>query len=378
MNIEILSEIKDIDPLAWNALVEDSNPFLSHAFLHALEAHDCASSKFGWQPCHLAVYQNETLVGAMPMYLKTNTYGEFVFDVAWQRFYQQHGVAYFPKLVSSVPYTPVTGQRLLSAKGMEEKIYPLLLEAVKAFAEKVQASGWHGLFLNTKQHGFVLKQNCMTRYDCQYHWYNNSYSTFEDFLATLKHKKRKNIRQERRAVENQQISFRVLSGHTATEKDWHDFSLFYQCTFEKKRGMATLNEDFFKEIAREIPEQIVLILADKNEVCIAGALCYKSETALYGRHWGCLEEVAFLHFEACYYQGIEYCIQHGLKVFEPGAQGEYKIARGFVPVHTQSGHWLRDERFVPAIKDFSQREQAGVLNYINNLAEQTAYKEKDA
>ena len=374
IDIKIINKIAEINAMQWNNLVIGDYPFLQHQFLNALEINDCASQKYGWQPCHIAIYEDNILIGATPLYLKSNTYGEFVFDQAWEQFYAQNGVKYFPKLVSSIPYTPATGQRFLSVKNRESEIYSLLLKSIKDFAKKVGASGWHGLFVNEKTQEFLAENNLMTRFDCQYHWQNNNYGNFDDFLITLKKKRRKNIRYERKALKNNEnIQIRVLNGFDVTAKDIADFSHFYKRTFDEKSGVATLNNEFFTQIAKEMPKQFVLFLVDIDDKCIAGALCYAGDTTLYGRHWGCDLEVEFLHFEACYYQGIEYCIKHNLQTFEPGAGGVYKLSRGFDPIKTQSCHLLFDEKFIPAIDDFTKREQVGVLEYIKNAAEKSAY-----
>ncbi|KAG1663448.1 UPF0585 protein [Nymphon striatum] len=275
----------------------------------------------------------------MPLYAKTNTYGEFVFDHAWADAYHRNQIPYFPKLVSSIPYTPASGQRLLCKPGRADELYPILIETIQQFSEKQNYSSFHCLFANTDEQDWLENYGLLARHDCQFHWHNQGYETFEDFLAKLTPKKRKNIRQERRRVAQQAVNIRVLDGHTATDEDWENFSNFYQQTFAEKYGTATLNEGFFKEVAHALPDQVILVLADdiskveendqnpKGE-CIAGSLMFASDTILYGRHWGCIEQIDKLHFEACYYQGIEYCIKHKLKKFEPGAQGEHKIARG--------------------------------------------------
>jgi predicted N-acyltransferase len=371
--VKICVKINDINSQDWNDLTSDDYPFLKHEFLNALEINDCASAKFGWKPCHIAIYNDEKLVGALPLYLKTNTYGEFVFDQTIEKFYNQNGVKYFPKLVSSIPYTPASGQRFLSVEESKNEIYNLLLTTAKNLANKIGASGFNCLFLQEKEQEFLSKNNLLTRFDCQYHWQNNNYNNFDDFLQVLKKKKRKNIRSERKSIKNNGIDFRVLSGGEINKKDLIDFSKFYKSTFDEKFGMATLNQAFFTQIRDEMPDNIVLIMADKNGECIAGALCYKSSTTLYGRHWGCSEEVDFLHFETCYYQGIEYCIKHNLQTFEPGAGGQYKLTRGFNPVITKSSHLLFDERFVPAVKDFTIRERISIVKYKNDLQDKLAY-----
>ena len=384
MQINIHSEISQIPREEWNKLVKDNNPFVRHEFLSALETHGCVSDEFGWHPCHIGIYEEEKLIAGMPLYAKTNTYGEFVFDHAWADAYQRHQIPYYPKLVSSIPYTPASGQRLLCESGRIDELYPILIGTVKQFAEKQNYSSFHCLFANSDEQDWLENHGMLARHDCQFHWHNQNYANFDEFLAKLNPKKRKNIRQERKRVEQQAVNLRVLNGHTANDEDWENFSKFYQQTFAEKYGTATLNEGFFKEVARALPDQVILVLADdiskdsldetKGE-CIAGSLMFASDTILYGRHWGCIEQIDKLHFEACYYQGIKYCIEHKLKRFEPGAQGEHKIARGFIPTLTRSSHWLNNSPFQESIENHVKHEQAGVKAYMQSL--KSPYQETD-
>lgn len=373
LELKIHSKIDEIDASSWNEMVRGNDPFMQHEFLSALERHGCVSAKFGWFPCHIAAYADGELVGAMPLYKKTNSYGEFVFDNAWADAYQQAGMNYFPKLVNAIPYTPATGQRLLSMVGDEERIYLALLHAAQQHANETQASGLNCLFLLESEHNF-LKQTMLTRETCQFHWQNNGYTCFDDFLVALIPKKRKNIRQERRRVRDRGVKLRLLHGDEATVEDWKNFAHFYQRLFNEKWGTPTLNEGFFAEVARVMPQQTVLVMADLDGECIAGSLMYRSDTTLYGRHWGCVEQVDALHFEACYYQGIEYCIEQGLQTFEPGAGGEHKIARGFMPTLTKSNHWLLNKHFDKEIKRFVQQESAGIHAYMLQQQKKSPYK----
>ena len=374
MEIKICQSISEIDKQHWNDLLLDNNPFCRYEFLHALEVHQCVAEKFGWIPRHIAVYEDEQLVGAMPLYEKHNSYGEFVFDNAWSDAYQRHGLQYFPKLVSSIPYTPIQGQRLLARVGQEEKIYTILLQTIKQIAQQFHYSGFHCLFASDIEQKWLESQQLYTRYDCQFHWHNQNYKDFDDFLSNLSSRKRKNIRKERASVIQKGVSFRVLDGLSSTDQDWQDFTRFYLSTFMEKWGMATLNLEFFKAIAHSLSDQVVLVLADYNERCIAGSLMYRSDTILYGRFWGCEESIDHLHFEACYYQGIEYCIRHGLKKFEPGAQGEHKVARGFIPCLTKSSHYLTEPHFQASIEQFIKHEQSNVIQYMKQLNQHLPYK----
>ena len=372
MQINIHSKIEQIPAKDWNALVKDNNPFLRHEFLAALENHGCVSDTFGWRPCHISIQQDGELIGAMPLYSKTNSYGEFVFDHAWADAYQRNQIPYFPKLVSGIPYTPASGQRLLCRDENQELAFPLLIKTVQQFAQQQNYSSFHCLFPLSDEQDWMEAQhnefNLLARQDCQFHWNNQNYPNFDAFLAKLDKKKRKNIRQERKRVTQQNIQLRQLNGHTASVKDWQDFARFYQQTFAEKHGHATLNQGFFQEVAQNLPDQVLLILADNEQgECIAGSLMFHSETTLYGRHWGCVEQVDKLHFEACYYQGIEFCIDNKLQVFEPGAQGEHKIARGFIPTLTRSSHWLNNSPFFDSIQQFTQHEKQGVAQYMQSL-----------
>jgi len=375
LDIQIHPKISAIPASQWNALVKDNNPLLKHEFLYAMELHECVGEKFGWEPCHIAIYDNAQLVAAMPLYFKYNNYGEFVFDHAWADAYSRSGMNYYPKLVSAVPYTPAHGQRMLLQPERQAELQQVLLNTLKTFCDK-SSSSFHILFADADQQDFFEQQGLLSRNDCQYHWFNRNYNDFDDFMQTLISRKRKNIRRERQAVIDAGVSIRQLNGHSASQKDWQDFTGFYNRTFEEKWGMATFNQPFFEHIASTLPDNILLVLADnaKGE-CIAGSLMYVSDTTLYGRHWGCIEQVDQLHFEACYYQGIEFCIKHHINKFEPGAQGEHKIARGFVPTLTRSAHYLTDQRWLPAIDDFCRQERSAVAEYIKQQQQKIPYRQ---
>jgi predicted N-acyltransferase len=372
---QVHSQLADIRPREWNALVPNRHPFLRHELLRALEDNACVGARRGWLPCHIGAYLGGALAGAMPLYEKYNSYGELVFDHAWADAYERMGLTYFPKLVNAVPYTPATGPRLLAREEHGEAIYDTLLRAALVHAEERGASSLHCLFPNRKQHAWLSRRGLLARHDCQYHWHNPGYRDFDDFLSRLSAKKRKNIRQERRRVREAGVTLRRLDGHTAGDEDWRRFAAFYAALFEEKWGIPTLNFGFFRDVARALPSQTLLVLADRGGRCIAGALLYRSDTTLYGRHWGCTEQVDGLHFETCYYQGIEHCIEHGIRVFEPGAQGEHKIARGFVPILTRSSHWIPDSSpLKPAIARFAEHERAATADYMRSLEAHGAYK----
>lgn len=385
--VEILSNIADIDFQQWNALVENDHPFIKHEFLHALEKHHCVSQKYGWIPHHIAIYNDtNTLIAAMPLYEKHNNYGEFVFDQAWEQAWNSIGLPYYPKLVSATPYTPVLGQRFLLDSSLDtpqqKQLFNLLFQSATDFCEQQNMSGTHILFAKPEQQDWLSEisrqeqPQLYIRHDCQFHWQNQQYQTFEDFLDELKPKKRKNIKQERKAIHNSGVTFRVLNGHQATEKDWQNFDYFYQKTFLDKWSTPTLNLSFFKEVGKTMPDNIVLVLADYNQECIAGALMFQSETHLYGRHWGAAQDLKHLHFETCFYQGIDYAIKNNLQIFEPGAGGEHKIARGFSPVKMQSAHWLTVNPFEQGIQKFIEEEQQIIEQYRQDCISHSPYKIK--
>ena len=374
--------IKTIDSLhavsadEWNALTGQKFPFIQYEFLIALENNGAVGKEFGWITNFFLAYENDKLVGALPVYVKFNSYGEFVFDWAWADAYQQNGLRYYPKLVTSIPYTPATGPRLLIQDvGNFKEIADSLINAVLQFAQQSQVSSFHCLFTNERDtQYFKDNNNFMMRLGCQFHWSNENYTSFSHYLEHLTSKKRKQIKRERRIVKEQEITFEILNGITATDHHWDVYHRFYESTFERKSGMPTLSKDFFKEIARTMPENIVLVLAKHQGGYVASAFNLKGTDTLYGRHWGCFEEFDNLHFEACYYQGLEYCIDNGLKFFEPGAQGEHKIARGFMPTKTWSAHWIAHPQFSESIKNFVERETEGMLNYIEELNEHSPFK----
>ncbi len=374
MKAEIHTSIDEIEPQQWNRLVEDGNPLIRHEFLAAMEHHGCVGEHFGWLPRHIALYDAGELVAAMPLYEKHNSYGEFVFDHQWESAWQRSGRSYFPKLVSAVPYTPATGQRMLFSPG-DQAGQKMLADTAVALAGSISASGVHILFPTQSQQQQLGSLGWLSRRDVQFHWHNHEYADFDDFLSRLTARKRKMIRKEREAVARSGVTLRQLDGHSASHADWQDFTRFYEKTFDEKWGLATFNLDFFEEVAQQLPDNIILVLADFGGECIAGSLMYCSDTTLYGRHWGCIEQIDRLHFEACYYQGIEFCIRRGLASFEPGAQGEHKIPRGFLPVTTTSAHWINDDQFREPLRQWTRHEQAAVAAYQDELHLRSPYRE---
>ena len=372
--IRIIEDIAEVDPAAWDALGVAPYPFLRHAFLHALEHTGCLGERFGWLPRHILVYQENRLLAAAPLYLKFNSYGEFVFDWAWADAYQRRGLDYYPKLVSASPYTPATGPKLLLAPGASPELRRLLSDTALELARASGCSSLHWLFTPDEQTDWLEARGHMRRTGCQFHWRTRGWRDFDDFLGALSHAKRKNIRRERRRCAQAGIRFRWLDGHQADHADWADFHRLYESTFDRKGGIPTLSLDFFEQIAARMPEQVLLVQALHQDRVVAAAFNLVGQDTLYGRHWGCRERFHSLHFEACYYQGLEFCLQRGLARFEPGAQGEHKVSRGFLPTPTWSAHWLADAGFSRAVQQFLAHETEAMQDYIEELAAHSPYR----
>ncbi len=379
MKTTIVGAIKEIKADEWNALAGADYPFIRYEFLSALETHQCVGERFGWIPQHITLRDNSNkLIGAVPLYLKDNSYGEFVFDWSWADAYHRSGVEYYPKLVVAMPYTPATGPRLLVSNRQDyQLIADKLIAASLQHTKALKVSSLHWLFTNEQDTRQLEQNGFMQRLGCQFHWSNKEHESFEQYLQTLTRGKRKNINRERRQVREANVQLEILDGYQATEQHWQTFHRYYESTFMKLGGYATLSADFFQEVASTMPDSIMLVMARLDNHYIAAALSFRGTDTLYGRHWGCEKEINSLHFEACYYQGIEYCINHGLKFFEPGAQGEHKIARGFLPTPTYSAHWIADPMFNRAIAEFLQHETLGMHKYIEQLGHHSPFKQTE-
>ena len=370
----IVSSLAEIGEPAWNellALQGDGNPFLSYAFLHALHESGSASADTGWHPQYLVLWQGDTLAAALPLYLKSHSYGEYVFDWAWADAYQRNGLDYYPKLLSAIPFTPVTGGRLLARDAAARAALVRLLCAQQQAAGM---SSTHVLYPPQAQAAQLHEAGFMLRSGVQFHWLNNGYSDFEQFLATLEHKKRKNIRAERRKVREVGVTMRQLRGVDASQADWKLFHRCYSNTYAEHRSSPYLNLDFFLRIGAAMPENILLIIAERDGLAIASSLVIHDADTLYGRYWGALEHVACLHFETAYYQPLEFCIAQKIATFEGGAQGEHKMARGFLPQKTWSAHWLAHPAFADAIERFLERENGGIESYMDELNERNPFR----
>ncbi|MGQ0802003.1 MAG: GNAT family N-acetyltransferase [Pseudomarimonas sp.] len=372
---QFVPQIAEIDSFQWDALRPDDNPFLSHAFLLGLEQHGCLTPRNGWRPHHLVLREDARVVAVAPCYLKANSHGEFVFDHAWADAYWRNGIDYYPKLLCAVPYSPVTGPRLLT--GLID--VPQLREAAMlAMQEEVQRRQWSSAHITFDQSSTDAR-GWLERFDWQFHWRapaacEKSWRHFDDFLDALTAKKRKNIRQERAQVARAGVRFRQVTGSQASDADLAAIFDFYLATFAEKGNLPVLTLAFLRHLAQTIPEQLLLILAERHGQAIAGALLLRSSTTLYGRYWGCSEALPGLHFETCYYQGIDYCLANGLTLFEPGAQGEHKLARGFLPSRTRSLHHIADPRFRAAIKDSLEREAQWQHSYRDQLMQHSPYR----
>lgn len=365
--------LAEVDAARWDALRGNDDPFTSHAFLSGLEATGCLRPRWGWNPHHLLIENGAgELQAAAPCYLKTNSHGEFVFDHAWADAYFRAGLDYFPKLLVAVPYSPVTGPRLLC--GGDARLRAELLGALESFVSEHRLSGAH---INFHPADEAPEAGWLARTDLQFHWHNAGYAGFEDFLAALSAKKRKNLRQERAQVARAGIRLRRVHGDEASEAEIAVAHRLYCRTFDDKGNHAALTLDFFRHLARALGRGLLLVLAEREDQIIAMALCLRSGDALYGRYWGCFEEVPGLHFECCYHQGIEYCIEQGLKRFEPGAQGEHKLARGFLPTPTHSSHHLPMPAFREAVARSLEDERLWLAQYRQELLAHSPYRHED-
>ncbi|MCX5591351.1 GNAT family N-acetyltransferase [Alcaligenes endophyticus] len=367
----IVHSLQQVNPLAWDALSQ--HVFTRHDFLYALEQENCATQATGWNINYLLLHQNNELVGAVPLYVKTHSRGEYVFDHHWAQAYAQHQLAYYPKLLVAVPFTPVSGPRLLANNSSHKQ---LLAQGLQQLAAQQNFSSLHVLFpdeqdrLALEQAGFMLRTNV------QFHWHNESYSSMEDFLASMTRDKRKKMRQDSKKVHAAGVRFRHLQGDQITPAD---LDFFYQCyahTYLSRGQLPYLNFAFFKRWYHDNPESWVLIVADQHESALASALCIRDKDSLYGRYWGSMHYLPGLHFETCYTQTIEFCIAQEIRSFEGGAQGEHKLARGLLPITTYSAHWIADAQFSAAIQHFLDQETPAVNEYAESLTLHSPFKKK--
>lgn len=371
----IVSSLSEVGQAEWDALVarqREPNPFLSFAFLHALHESGSATPETGWQPQYIALYdKDDRLAAALPLYVKGHSYGEYVFDWAWANAYQEHGLDYYPKLLSAIPFTPVAGARLLARDATARAaLVDVLLKTQKA----TDVSSTHVLFPPDDEARQLADAGFLLRSGVQFHWMNAGYATFDDFLATLEQKKRKNIRAERRKVRDAGVLLRRVRGPDIRDEDWRFFARCYRNTYAEHFSKPYLNLDFFRRIGKTMPANLLLVIAERDGQPIAASLVVHDATTLYGRYWGALEHVPCLHFETAYYQPLEFCIEQGIRVFEGGAQGEHKMARGFLPTRTWSAHWLAHPAFADAVERFLEREAGGIDDYLDELNDRNPFR----
>lgn len=393
MQYKFIPSIHHIDAQSWDSLFAQSNgyPFVQHAFLATLENTDCTNKASGWQPHHLTVTNSSgQLVAALVLFLKNHSYGEYVFDWSWADAYAQNGLDYYPKFVSAIPFTPATGPRFGFAETLsaEEKnnLAKAMADHLQAFSQEKNISGVHILFPSAEQFNLPLnttnnveeplENQWQQRIGCQYQWFNQGYSSFEQFLETFSSRKRKNVKKERAKVSQQNITLTMRSADAVPLEEWETFYALYHHTYLKRSGRyGYLTKAFFLSLAKIFPTQVLLCQAWRDQEMIAAALYFRDNTTLYGRYWGAMEELDGLHFEACYYQGIEYAIANGLQRFDPGAQGEHKIQRGFVPVKTSSLHWLAHPGFQHGVAQFLQNETQHMQGFMKEARELLPFRE---
>lgn len=370
------SAIDEIPAAEWNRLVDPDTPFLSHEFLAAQERHGCVGRDLGWVPQHLALRDRVgALVAAAPCYIKSNSYGELVFDWAWADAYARAGRRYYPKLVVASPYTPATGPRILTGTTQRRaELAAALIQGACELAQGLGVSSLHWLFTSEEETAWAQRQGLLKRVGCQFHWHNAGYGSFDDLLGAFSAPKRKNVKRERRRVVEAGIGFRLLRGPEVTPAEWALFHRLYCDTFDKRGGIPTLSLPFFEEIGRTMGEHLLLVLAYRGRDLIAAAFNLVGTRSLYGRHWGSFADFDGLHFEACYYQGLEFCIANGLERFEPGAQGEHKISRGFLPTPTWSAHWIADPGFRQGIGRFLELETQHMADYLAEMRARSPFR----
>ena len=374
LEVKLVQGIEQLDAADWDACAGADQPFLSHAFLRSLEASGSACRETGWLPLHVVVEAGGRLLGCAPMYLKSHSYGEYVFDWGWANAYERAGGRYYPKLQVAVPFTPVPGPRLLLAPGAGPEIRAALAKGLVGAAEQLGVSSLHVTFCERAEREALADQGLLRRQGVQYHWHNRGYSSFDDFLATLKSSKRKTIRKERARIAEQGLALEILTGDALTPAIWDTFYPFYRSTVDKRWGGAYLRKAFFRRLGDTLADRVVLVMARHGSRYVGGALNLLGADTLYGRIWGCRQQFEFLHFEACYYQAIDFAIAHGLARVEAGAQGPHKLQRGYEPVPTYSAHWIRDPGFRDAVEHFLAQERLEMTCELDQLRELLPYR----
>lgn len=376
MHVRVHDSIDDIPASDWNALLGDDYPFLKHEFLSSGERSGSVSPESGWIARHLALYRNDRLAAAMPLYEKSHSWGEFVFDWAWARAYEQAGLRYYPKLVSAVPFTPAPSRRILLKDRDDNEASRTLLAATIELSKDTGCSSLHVQFPLEDELTAFRDAGFKIRKDCQFHWNNHNYQDFNEFLQTFNARKRKKARQDRRRVEEAGITFRRLHGDEMSDEQWETVYRLISITFMRRGSLPYYNLDFFIDLSKRLPHNVMVIQAELQQSVVAAAVFFVSGDRLYGRYWGSNSHHNALHFETCYYQGIEYCIEAGIECFEPGTQGEHKISRGFVPTSTWSAHWLAQPEFLDAVGDYVDEEARHIDRYMDTVDAHSPYRKK--
>ena len=378
MDIIVHQSIAEIDSDQWNRMLNSNNPFMRYEFLYGLEHCGCVSELSGWQPSHIAIYNDTSqnkLLAAMPCYIKKHSYGEYIFDWSWADAHHRHGFEYYPKLSNAIPFTPATGERWLCDKqSNQDQLTKQLFEKALSITKEKGLSSFHSLFLTKQQKDNIDEEQFLHRHSTQFHWQNKSYQNFDDFLSLMSSKKRKNIKRERRRVEESEITFKWLTGEELTPEHANTMYQFYARTIAYYGAQSYLNKRFYEYLSNDFKHQTLFLFAYHKDQIIAGGLYFKSKDTLYGRYWGALANFHSVHFETCYYQAIEWCIKNGYTRFEAGAQGEHKLARGLEPNTTYSTHWIKHPEFQQAIGKFIEDEQQHIEDYSQSMQSHSPFK----
>ena len=378
VTVRLHASIAEIRAATWDACAGEINPTISHAFLNALEESGSTTKRTGWTPLHLSLEGSDgEIIGVVPLYAKTHSYGEYIFDYGWADAFERAGGRYYPKLLSAVPFTPVPGPRLLIRPGTPPEAREHLLAGMVEFVNRRQISSLHVNFPETVDAAAMIEAGFLQRLGQQFHWTNDGYRDFDDFLAALNSRKRKAVKKERREALAPGLDIEVLTGSDLKPRHWDAFFEFYLATSDRKWGSAYLNRRFFALIGERMPEQIVLFMARRGGKYVAGAFNLLGKETIYGRNWGSYGDYKFLHFECCYYQAIQFAITHGLKRVEAGAQGPHKIQRGYLPAPTYSFHWIPDPGFRRAVAQFLARERQMIEHKMEGLAEFSPFRHED-
>ncbi len=380
MHCKFYTSISAIPASVWDGLFDSENPFVQHAFLLALEQSGCVAPQTGWQPRHMMILDDDQPLAVIPLYAKTHSYGEFVFDWGWAEAYEHAGLNYYPKLVTAIPFSPIAGPRIGISEDVDPQlVFAVLLDGLRQLSLQHGYSSWHLLFpgLRLQQALLPLKDEgaFLHREAVQFHWFNQGYRSFDEFLAGLRSSRRKNIRRERRLVMEQGVRVHRIMGEDIGDEEWHGFYECYMSTYRKRSGHdGYLNRAFFDQIRQTMTSQLLLVVARRDDEIIASSLFMFDHRRLYGRYWGALEDISCLHFEACFYQGIEFCIERGIAEFDPGTQGVHKLMRGFEPVKSASYHWIADPGFRSAIAVFLKQEKRSTDAYQQEARAYLPYK----